>query len=297
MKKVAAIILVALTLFLTPFVISELFLKNYTADSVASTGSGKDGDAASGGDESSAGLEPDQKSPTDPAQEGGDKEPAGTEVAGEEPKELAINPGVRDDNLEDSTKFQKQLDVLEKLQKELKGEKEQAALDKKNQKINEGLLENIKLERVAIERLQKSIQDQKTPPKSPIDGVDVDSTAGGQDESGTSTNLGPKTAKIWADRLSKMELKERILFLENLDEVLPEIADVVMILQQLKPDEIAETLAQLVKEGGKSAADAGKDSEGGKPKNLAARLVKAMMNAEKDAEKGTEKDTEKKVDE
>ena len=133
------------------------------------------------------------------------------------------------------------------------------------------------------------IQDQKTPPKSPIDGVDVDSTAGGQDESGTSTTLGPKTAKIWADRLSKMELKERILFLENLDEVLPEIADVVMILQQLKPDDIAATLAQLVKEGGKSAADAGKDSEGGKPKNLAARLVKAMMNAEKDAEKGTEK--------
>ena len=139
------------------------------------------------------------------------------------------------------------------------------------------------------------IQDQKTPPKSPIDGVDVDSTAGGQDESGTSTTLGPKTAKIWADRLSKMELKERILFLENLDEVLPEIADVVMILQQLKPDDIAATLAQLVKEGGKSAADAGKDSEGGKPKNLAARLVKAMMNAEKDAEKDTEKGTEKKA--
>ena len=215
MKKVAAIILVALTLFLTPFVISELFLKNYTADSVASTGSGKDGDAASGGDESSAGLESDQKSPIDPAQEGGDKEPAGTEVAGEEPKELAINPAVSDDNLEGSTEFKKQLDALETLQKELTGEKEQAALDKKNHKINEGLLENIKRERVAIERLQKLIQDQKPPLKSPIDEVDVDNTAGGQDESGTSTPLGPITAKLWAERLSNMEMKERMMKEKN----------------------------------------------------------------------------------
>ena len=150
-------------------------------------------------------------------------------------------------------------------------------------------MKNIEAERKEIERLQQWIQDQKTPPKNPSDEVDVDGTAGVQDESGTSTPLGPITAKLWAERLSNMEMKERILFLENLDEVLPEIADVVLILQQLKPDEIAATLAQLVKESGKSAADAGKDSEGGKPKNLAARLVKAMMNAEKDAEKGTEK--------
>ena len=286
MKKVAAIILVALTLFLTPFVISELFLKDYTADSVASTGSGKDGDVASGGDESSAGSESDQKSPIDPAQEGGDKEPAGVGVAGEEPKELAINPAASNDNLEDSTAFQQRIKELQKLQEDLTAAKEKMDKEKKIQETNALLLKKIQEERAKIQELKQSIQEQTTPEKSPSDEVVVDSTAGGQDESGTSTTLGPKTAKIWAERLSKMEPKQRTVFVRNLDER-DGVANVVVILQQLKPDEIAETLAQLAKEDGESAADAGKDSEGGK-QDLAARLVTAMMKAEKDAEKDTE---------
>ena len=285
MKKVVAITLVGLTVFLTTVLGVEYFWKDRNDGSVASPGSDKK-DVASPGDNAKptdSGAEPGQKSLTDQVQEGSDGEPVGTDVAAEKGNKSVIPSPGRTVSQEETNIFQERLKKLK--------ESQDKRLNLKQVEKNTKLLEQIKEEKALIEDLKELIVQQKNSAEPSSDNVADDSTRDARDKSGTDaqgasgapTPVGPKTAKIWAERWGKLELKQRTLFVRKLDEI-DGVADVVVILQQMKPEQIAETLAQLAKEDKESAADADKDSEGEK-QDLAARLVMAMMKAEKDAEK------------
>ena len=293
MKQAAAVILIGLTVFLTTFLVFDHFWGPSAGD-LAAEGSNPSEDGSTDGDPSSAGASPEtgQDTAVDRTQDGGNEESVQPEAAdNEESLSPSISPPASGDV--NSGNFGLTLERLTQIETELNAERERLVEDQNNKNVNDGLLERIQEEKAEIEKLKQDIQQGANPTPSPGKKASDDDTPDPQQAAETAKPVvGPQTAKIWADRWSELDPKLRTFYIKKLVEN-DGLADVIVILQLMKPAELAETLAQLAKEDEQSAPEGqGAAGQGTAPENgnqgLAARLVMAMMNTEKNTEKNTQ---------